>query len=162
MKMKLCIALLFLAVSGASVAQTAKVVTSEKPGWHKIGERHVGFKADQDEIIVLGNDHFKQVKLKVKDASISLNSFVIYFSNDAKQVVETNKILNAGEETAPVNIDNTNSIKKIVMNYKTISPTTVDKTTETKVETAAEKEKEKEREKETEKERAEVEVWGLK
>ena len=66
-KMLLILSVIFLSNSFVH-AQKAAVVTSNSPGWHKIGEITVNFKADRDVIIVKGADKFKALKLKVTDA----------------------------------------------------------------------------------------------
>ena len=161
MKKLILICMLATAASITSIAQTPGVVISDKPGWHKIAERHAAFKADIDEILVVGNNHFKQIKLLVKDAPVYINSVDVYFGNGTKQSIAVNRTLNAGNEVEPTNIDNTQSIKKVVLVYNSLGATKTDSRKETKT-VGSEKEIEREREKETEKERAEVEIWGLK
>src|SRR5436853_6812566 len=104
--------MLAIAAYNLSVAQTPAVVITDKPGWHKIADRHASFKADIDEIMVVGNDHFKQIKLVVKDAPVYIASVDVYFGNGTKQTIAVNKTLNAGNETEPTTIDNTQSIKR--------------------------------------------------
>jgi len=162
MKKIILILSLTSAIISTSVAQTPGVVVSDKPGWHKIAERHVNYKTDRDEIVMVGNRHFKQIKIKVEDAPINLTSFEVYYSNDTKKEIAVNKMLNIGEETAVTDIDNTQALKKVVLVYNTVGTVTKDVTTKTTTNKAGEKETEKERERETEKERAEVEIWGLK
>ena len=162
MKKKILVSVVLIFGYIISLAQTPAVVTSEKAGWHKIAERHVGFKSDRDEVVILGNDHFKQIKLKVKDMPINLASYEVVYEDNSSKKVEDGRLINAGEETTPLDVNNAVSIKKIILIYNTVGATkiTVDKKTE--VNKKGEKEVEREREKETEKERAEVEIWGLK
>jgi hypothetical protein len=162
MKKSILIFILAIAFCHTSIAQTPGVVISEKAGWHKIAERHVGLKTDRDEILVVGAGHFKQIKLKVEDAPISLTSFDVYFDNDAKQTIAVNKQLNNGDETMPADIDNTHAIKKITLVYTSLGSTKTGVSTKTSTNQAGEKEVEKENERENEKEHAEVEIWGLK
>jgi len=158
MKKFILIYMLATVAYNLSVAQTPAVVITDEPGWHKIAERHASFKADIDEIMVVGNNHFRQIKLVVKNAPVYIASVDVYFGNGTKQTIAVNKTLNAGNEVAPTDIDNTQSIKKVILVYNSTGATK----TETNTETRTSSEKEVEREKETEKERAEVEVWGLK
>ncbi len=162
MKKILLLSLFSIAVFTTSIAQTPGVVVSEKPGWHRIADRHAGYNTDRDEIMVVGNRFFKQVKLKVKDAPLNLTSFEVYFKNGSKKTVEVNKLMNAGDETAPADIDNSSPVTKVILVYNTVGSKTSDVTVESKTNRSGEKEVEKEHERETEKERAEVEVWGLK
>src|SRR5438477_10891121 len=105
MKKKNFIALFIAAFSYLSVmAQKPAVVIGDKPGWYKIAERHVSFKADHDEIRVLGNDHFQQIKLRVKDAPVYLTNFLVYYEGDDMQTIEVNTMLSAGEETVATNV----------------------------------------------------------
>src|SRR5436190_19483700 len=83
----------------AGIAQTPAIVLSDKPGWHKIAERKANYKADHDEIVVLGNDHFKAVKLKVEDNDINLMSFTLYFENGQMQVINVNSVIHKGTES---------------------------------------------------------------
>src|SRR5437870_1750323 len=81
MKKIILISLFAIAVCKTSIAQTAGVVVSDKPGWHMIGERHAGYKTDRDEIMIVGSRFFKQVKLKVKDAPVNITSFDVFYKN---------------------------------------------------------------------------------
>ena len=161
MKKTLLIFILAVAVFNTSNAQTAGAVVSNKPGWHKIADRHASYKADRDEIMLVGKRHFKQIKLKVEDATLNLTSFDVVYADDTKQTVTVNKMMAAGEETTPTDINANLPVKKVVLMYNTVGAKTTDVSTETHMNKKGEKEVEKEHEKETEKERAEVEVWGL-
>lgn len=162
MKKKLFIAILIAGSYFTATAQTPSVVLSDKPGWHKIAERKANFKVDHDEIIVLGNDHFRQLKLKVKDGDINLLSFTVYFDDDQMQVIQVNSLIKAGTETAATDINPEKAVKRIILYHKTISTSGKHTVMDEKMITPNEKERERESEKENEKERAEVEVWGLK
>lgn len=55
MKRTVLIILLAIAANfGKLTAQTPAVMVSDKPGWHKIGEKTVDFTRDRDEISVIG------------------------------------------------------------------------------------------------------------
>jgi hypothetical protein len=161
MKKFLFISLLLVAFFNCAFAQTPGVVLSENAGWHKIAERHADYKSDRDEVIVVGNNHFRQIKLRVKDAPVNVASMDLYFGNGSKRSVEVNKVLQVGDETMPADIDNTLALQKIILVYNTVGAGTKDVTMEKRT-TGSETETEKEHERETEKERAEVEIWGLK
>ncbi|MEP7168088.1 MAG: hypothetical protein ABI855_01830 [Bacteroidota bacterium] len=98
------------------------VVISDKPGWHKIGETHVDFKNERDELKVLGKDQFKQIKLRAEDAGIEFNDVEVYYENDnTPQKIHVAMILKAGEETRSIDLEGRNkSIDKIVLIYKTV------------------------------------------
>jgi len=140
---KIIFIIVLIASYEISSAQKPAVMASTKPGWHKIATQHVSLKTEKDEVLVLGNDRFRQIKLKAKDAGVDLMSFDVYFEGDTTvQTIPVGKRLNAGEETATASLSHNLPVKKVVLVYKTIPKTTP----------AGEKEKEK----------AEVEIWGLK
>lgn len=72
--------LVFAVLSNMAFAQDPGIVTSSKPGWHKIGEVKADFKKENESIVVMGADQFKSIKLKVTDAPISINK-VLYTMN---------------------------------------------------------------------------------
>jgi len=116
---------------------------SEKAGWHKIAENHVSYKTDVDSVYVLWNDHFKQIKLKAKDANVNLQRFDVVYENGTVQKIPLKGMLKAGDETVSTALTSTdNAIRKVLLVYNTIPQ--------------AQMPGEKERE------RAEVEIWGLK
>lgn len=117
--------LLFLTVSFAvtsiASAQKPAVVTSGKPGWHKIGETTVDFKADKDALIVLGADKFKAIQIKVTDAPIKLEDLEVYYENDTKQDVQVRNIFKAGEKTRIIDLTGGDrNLKKVVFVYHSI------------------------------------------
>jgi hypothetical protein len=130
--------LLIAANYSKTFAQQPDIVLSDKAGWHKIGETTVDFKTETDEILVLGADRFRSIKIKVTDAPINLISFDIYFESGDKQSVNIGQNIKAAGETREVRLegDTERSIKKITFMYKTI-PNSKDK-------------------------KAHVELWGLK
>jgi hypothetical protein len=135
---KIVIFVLFVAVCcGKMFAQQPGVVISDKAGWHKIGETIVGFKAEKDEIMVMGADRFQSIKIKVMDAPVHIESFVIHFvSGDVQNVTISKEIKSAGEtKVVPLN-GGERSIKKVVFIYKT-TPNNMDR-------------------------KARIELWGLK
>ena len=114
--------MLAVASHATVLAQTPKVVTSDKEGWHKIGETTVDFKTETDEIIVLGADRFEAVKIKVTDAPINLVSFDIYFeSGDTQSVPVGLDIKSPGETREVMLTGGERSIKKVTFVYKTIA-----------------------------------------
>lgn len=125
---------------GSLLAQKPAVVVSDKPGWHKITECHVSYKTDKDEVLVVGNNHFKQVKLKAEDSSVDLKSMEVYYYDVASpQSIDVSMTLDKDQETQAYDLTSSDKrIKKIVLVYKTV-PVRKD-----------------------EKERAEIEIMGLK
>lgn len=138
MKKSVLITLLVIAGSyGRMTAQTPAVILSDKAGWHKIGERHVAFAKDRDEIMVIGANRFSAIKFKVTEAAIDLQQMVVYYDKDEKQVIDVHTPVKAGTESQVFDLKGTEKeLRKIVFVYKTL-PNQKD-------------------------ERAHVEIWGLK
>ena len=125
---------------GSLLAQKPSVIVSDKPGWHKITECRVSYKTDKDEVLVVGNNHFKQVKLKAEDAPVDLKSLEVYYYDvETPQSIDVGMPLAKDQETQAFDLTNPDKrIRKIVLIYKTI-PVRTD-----------------------EKERAEIEIMGMK
>jgi hypothetical protein len=111
-----------LFINGA-YAQKPAVVASEKPGWHKIAETTADFKTDKDEIMVLGNDMFKALKLKVTNAPIHIYKMTVMYETGADEEVSTDEIpgdMTAGSESKVINLKGADrDIKKVVFMYRT-------------------------------------------
>ena len=114
--------LLLVASNSALLAQTPtpKVVLSDKDGWHKIGETRVDFKNETDKILVLGANRFALLKIKVTEAPISLESFVIYFDNDEKQNVTVAQEFSVAGETKEISLGGEKNVKRVDFTYKTL------------------------------------------
>ena len=109
---------------GLVTAQQPAVMVSSAPGWHKIGSATVDFKTDRDEITVLGNDKFSQLKLRVEDAAVDMQDLEVYFENGTKQDVQVRTPMKPGTETRVIDLEGgTREIKKVVFVYKTIGTT---------------------------------------
>lgn len=119
--MKKVVLMLFLIAGYASaLAQSPKVVVSDKDGWHKIGETTVSFDKESDKILIVGANRFAAIKIKVTDAPIRLESFDIYFDNDTKKSVKIGQEIKNQGETAVVNLDGEKIIQKVEFFYHTI------------------------------------------
>jgi hypothetical protein len=138
MKKTILITLLVIAGSyGKITAQTPAVILSDKAGWHKIGERHVAFAKDRDEIAVIGANRFSAIKFKVTEAAIDLQELEVYYDKGDKQVIDVRTPISAGTESRVFDLKGTErELRKIVFVYKTL-PNQKD-------------------------ENAHVEIWGLK
>ena len=132
--------LMLLAIAGYGVAfaQLPKVVTSDKKGWHKIGETRVDFKKERDEIVILGANRFSAIKIKVENAPVDFMGAEAYYESGDKQDLQfLSKSIKAPGESEIINLNGgERTLKKIVLVYKTI-PNYKDK-------------------------EAHVEIWGLK
>ena len=137
MKKTMIIALLAIAGYGVAFAQLPKVVTSDKKGWHKIGETKVDFQKERDEIVILVANRFSAIKLKVDDAPIDLMGAEAYYESGDNQNLKIRASFKAPGESDIINLNGCErTLKKIVLVYKTI-PNYKDK-------------------------KAHVEIWGLK
>ena len=124
MKKVLSIILLAIAgIYGTASAQQTTVVSTDTSGWYKIGQANVDFKRDRDEIVVLGADRFKSIKLKVINEPIDLKDLEIYYESGNKQNVKINASLKAAGESEVIDLEKgeQRSIKKIVIVYKTLA-----------------------------------------
>ena len=138
MKKHFLIALISIAFLGSrAFAQKPAVITNDAPGWHKIAETAVSLKADKDEVIVMGADHFKSLRLKVIDAPVEFTDITVVYENDMRQDISVRKLIKRGDETRAIDLKgNDRAIKKIILMYKTVPTGEMD--------------------------RAHVEIWGRK
>lgn len=138
MKKHLLIVFISIAVATVSFAQTKPAVqVKDNPGWHKITEMVVDLKKDQDEVAVLGADHYKALKLKATDSDIEIMDVKVMYENEQVQDIEVRKFIRQGEETRQIDLDGKErAIKKIRLTYKTVPNAAQDK--------------------------AHLEIWGLK
>lgn len=113
--------LAFAVFSTVAFAQDPGIVTSKKPGWHKIGEVKADFKKENESIVVMGADEFKSIKLKVTDAPINIDKVIVYYESGATQELAVANQLQAGGETKSFDLKNaTDDLKKVVFTYKTL------------------------------------------
>ena len=118
-------------------AQSPAPIASDKPGWHKIGERNVDFSVDSDEIKLTGAERFSSIKFKVTGASIHLLDLEVHYVTGDKQVIEMRAHVPAGYESPVYDLDGTEKpIQKVAFVYTTLSN--------------------------KKDEKAQLEVWGLK
>lgn len=102
-------------------AQKPEIITSNKEGWHKIGETMVDFKKETDELMVMGANRFEAVKIKVDKEPINLTSFEIYFDNGDKQMVSIGQEIKSPGETKVIELNGgERTIKKVIFSYKTM------------------------------------------
>lgn len=118
---KLMVLLLILTAQTQIWAQKPKVVTSDKAGWHKIGETTVDFKTETDEILVIGANRFQSLKIKVTDAPINLMSIDVFFNKGDMQSVAIGQEFKGNGETKEINLDGSGerNVQKVVFRYNT-------------------------------------------
>jgi len=119
-KMLLVLSVIVLSNSLAN-AQKKEVVKSNKPGWHRIGEVTVNFKADKDVIAVLGADKFKAIKLKVTDAPIRMDDLKVVYENESTEDLQVRAEFAKGGETRVIDLKGGDrNLKKVIFFYKTV------------------------------------------
>ena len=121
--MKKTFLFLFASIVTMSVvtAQKVEVITSNKPGWHKIGETNAMFKSDRDVLTVLGADKFKAIQIKVTDAPIRLEDLEVYYENDTKEDIQVRSEFKKGEKSRVINLKGGDrKLKKVVFVYHSI------------------------------------------
>jgi hypothetical protein len=121
MKRALIIVFALAAFANVTFAQKPGVVTSTKPGWHKIGETTASFKAENESISVIGADRFKSIKLKVTDAPVNIESVQVFYESGEMEEVSVKNELKAGSETRAIDLKGpSQEIKKVLFTYKTL------------------------------------------
>jgi hypothetical protein len=122
--MKKAIIIVLLAITGSYGrlwAQVPEIITSDKTGWHKIGETTVDFKKEKDEIVIVGADRFASIKFKVDDAPIELVSMEVYFDKGGKQDIKVNMPIKAPGDSKEFELKGgEQDLKKVVFIYKTL------------------------------------------
>jgi hypothetical protein len=127
--LKVLFVLIAFVMAGTANAQKPAVMVSDKAGWHKIGEVTASFKSEKDELVVMGADMFKSIKLFVKDAPMNISDLDIYYEDGSQEAVALKNEFKAGGESRVIDIKSTVSIKKIVFTYKSIANSKDEKAT---------------------------------
>ncbi len=127
--LKTLFVLIGFVIASSVNAQKPAVIVSDKAGWHKIGEVTASFKAEKDELVVMGADQFKAIKLFVKDAPMNISDLEIYYEDGSQETVALTNEFKAGGESRVIDIKATVSIKKVVFTYKSIANTKDEKAT---------------------------------
>lgn len=119
--MKKTLLILFTLFSVAAYAQKPAIVTDKAAGWQKIGETKVNFSADRDEIMVLGADRFKAIKLHVTDAAVNIIDLEVYYEKGDKEDIAVRSEIKPGGETRVIDLKGSDrSLKKVTYIYKTL------------------------------------------
>src|SRR5438874_735163 len=79
-------------------SQKPAILTSDKPGWHRIGELTMNLKNDTSEIEVIGADAFSAIRLEAEKGSVGIAEMIVHFEEGQPQVVSFYKTLQQGEE----------------------------------------------------------------
>ncbi len=127
--LKVLFVLIGFVLAGSTYAQKPAVMVSDKAGWHKIGEVTADFKAEKDELVVMGADKFKSIKLYVKDAPMNISDLEIYYEDGSQESVALKNEFKAGGESRVIDIKSAVSIKKVVFTYKSVANSKDEKAT---------------------------------
>ena len=116
----------FLALMGAytnvAFAQKPAVVTTNEPGWHKIGQITANFKSTTESIVVLGADEFSSIKLKVADAPINIERLQVFYESGDMEQIDVKHQLKTGAETKSYNLKHPDKdVSKVVFTYRTVA-----------------------------------------
>jgi hypothetical protein len=118
-KLLLLVLLLQLSVSYA-FSQKPAVITGDEKGWYRIGQVSASFNKESESIVVMGKDEFASIKLRVKDAPVTIDRVQVFFEGGKVQEAEVKQPLKEGEETAEIKLYAENmEINKVVFTYKT-------------------------------------------
>jgi hypothetical protein len=108
-------------VINLALAQKPAIVTSDKAGWHKIGEVTASFKTETESIAVLGADRFKAIKLKATDAPINIDRVTVTYESGEMQEIPVSHELNMGAETKVFDLTRpSDDIKTVNFTYKSM------------------------------------------
>ncbi len=114
------LAAVFVSLSSLK-AQKVEVVTSNKPGWHKIGETSVDFKADKDVVKVLGADRFKALRIKATDAPVHIENMQVVYENGEPEDIAIRFDFKQGTESRQIDLKgNERKIKEVSFIYRTV------------------------------------------
>ena len=127
--LKIVFVLIGFVLAGSTYAQKPAIMVSDKAGWHKIGEMTADFKAEKDELVVMGADKFKSIKLFVKDAPMNISDLELYYEDGTQESIALKNEFKAGGESRVIDIKSEVSIKKIVFTYKSIANSKDEKAT---------------------------------
>ena len=117
---KLILAFFGLVVLQVAYGQKPAVVTSNEPGWHKVGEITASFAMDTESIVVLGADEFEAIKLRVTDAPINIDRMQVHYETGEVEEIDVKNELQAGAETQRIELQHADrDIEKVSFTYQT-------------------------------------------
>ncbi len=123
-KIILIVLLAAIGVSNFALAQSTKIVVSDKKGWHKIGETTVDFSRDRDEVMIVGADKFAALIFKVEDASIDLIEIEVFYESGDNQKAKIGYPIKAPGQSKEIILNGgERSIKKVSFLYRTLANT---------------------------------------
>jgi hypothetical protein len=89
----------FFLFSAFAFSQKPVILTSDKPGWHRIGELTMNEKADTVFVEVIGADAFSSIRLKADKGMANIYEADIYFEEGIPQCIPLEQTLSEGQQT---------------------------------------------------------------
>jgi hypothetical protein len=109
-------------------AQKPAVVADSDPGWKRIGQVTASFKKQNESIVVLGQDEFTAIKLKISEAPVNIERVQVFYESGEMEELDVRSELQAGSETKSLKLKQPyRDIKKVAFTYKTLPNTKGDK-----------------------------------
>jgi hypothetical protein len=108
--------------TGAGLADEVAHPKGGPPGaWRKIGTLHANHSADHDKIVVKGNDNFRRIKFRVKDAPLNIHRMVVTYDNGAPDRIDVRHNIPKGGESRPIDLRGagTRSLRSVEFWYDT-------------------------------------------
>jgi hypothetical protein len=99
-------------------AQQTVIITSDKPGWHRMGELPVNFEVDTSQIQLIGGDAFAAIRLKAKKGTVEVYEITLYYSYGLPQCIPLEITLKDGEQTASIQLKG--KLRKVELLGKTL------------------------------------------
>jgi len=107
-------------IAFSSYGQKPAVVTSNDPGWKKIGETSASFKKQNESIAVLGADEFTALKLRVKDAPLNIERLQVFYESGDMEEIDVKDKLEANGESDVITLKHPDrDIQKVAFTYNT-------------------------------------------
>ncbi len=102
-----------------NITPSPAIVLSDKTGWQKIAETTVDFKAERDEIMILGANRFTMIRFKAKEAPIHIRNILFEFDKGENQAGYRQVKLKVGQESGDFILANSlnRAVKKISYYY---------------------------------------------
>jgi hypothetical protein len=88
---------------------------SAQGGWIHLGDKHVDGNADHDKISIGRSDgRFRQLQIRVDDASVNFQRVVVHFENGTDEDLAFRETINAGDSTRAMDLRGRRRIIKSV------------------------------------------------
>ncbi len=120
--MKTIFIALFVILTQSSIGQSMATVetNSNTKGWQKLGDVTASFNLDNESIMVVSAGKIKSIRLKVLNASITIQTLYIYYESGEIETVILKSMLTPGAETKPIDLKKGSAFKKVVFTYNSV------------------------------------------